>query len=62
MLAMGPIRFRYVMECIHGEIFFFFKCDSENMARNVAAQFPPDLEPQCTSLTAIDYATNKMVI
>ena len=46
MLAMGPIRFSYVMNCMDSEIFFWKKCYLENMARNVAAQFPPDLEPQ----------------
>ena len=46
MLAMEPIRFRYIVDCIHSEIFFWKKCNSENMVRNVAAQFPPELELQ----------------
>ena len=41
---MGPIRFSYVMDCIHSEIVFWKKGNSENMARNVAAQSPSDLE------------------
>ena len=45
-LAIRPIRFRYLVDCIHCEIFFWKKCNSENMAKNVAAKFPPDLELQ----------------
>ena len=46
MLAIISIRFRYLVDCIHCEIFFWKKCNSENMAKNVAAKFPPDLELQ----------------
>ena len=46
MLAIIPICFWYIMDCIHSEILFWKKCHSENMARNVAVQFPSDLELQ----------------
>ena len=48
MLAIIPIRYRYLVDCIHCEIFLKKKCNSENMAKNVAAKFPPDLELQCS--------------
>ena len=42
---MGPIANILI---VLSQVVFWKKCDSENMARNVAAQFPPDLELQFT--------------
>ena len=46
MLAIIPISFRYIVDCIHCEIFVWKKCNSENMARMCDRPFPTDLEPQ----------------
>ena len=58
---LATIRFRYIVDCIRAEIFFWQKYNSENMARNVAAQFPPDLELQTIVKFKIFLFTNHIV-
>ena len=43
MLAIIPIRFRYIVDCIHSKIFVWKKFNSENITRMCGRPFPPDL-------------------